>query len=255
MKLNKYITKSALASVAFCAVASLFAQEAAAPAAPVETSKEDAIKFIKLYGSAVAENCGADDLQLSAEEKAAFVAGVAEGLDGKISMQENQAMAMKAQQYLAQRAADIAKKVAAKAQIEADKYFKELDKNSKISKTASGLYYEIIEQGSAEMPKESSTVKINYKGALVDGKVFDSSEKNGAPVDLNLAQVIPGFREGLQKVGKGGKIKLHIPSKLGYGDAQIPGIPAGSTLVFDVEIVDITEAPAAPAAVEAPAGM
>ena len=89
------------------------------------------------------------------------------------------------------------------------------------------------------------------KGKLVNGNVFDTTEKRGEPAQFNLGGVIPGFKEGLQKVGKGGKITLYIPSKLGYGEQALPGIPPNSTLVFDVEIIDVdpvkAEAPKAEA--------
>ncbi len=90
---------------------------------------------------------------------------------------------------------------------------------------------------------------MNYKGALIDGSVFDSSERQGKPVEFKLDSVIPGWTEGLQKIAKGGKIRLFVPPSLGYGDDGRPGIPPGSVLVFEVELVDITPS----AAIEVPA--
>lgn len=118
-------------------------------------------------------------------------------------------------------------------------FFDKLSKGGKVKKTDSGLFYEIIKEGSKEMPKKDSTVKIDYVGQLITGVEFDSSQKRGQPATFNLAQVIPGFQEGLQLIGKGGKIRLYMPSNLAYGDQSLPGIPAGSTLIFDVDMLDI----------------
>ena len=121
-------------------------------------------------------------------------------------------------------------------------FFANLEKNNAnkaIKKTASGLYYEIKKQGSTEMPTENSNIKVHYVGTLIDGTEFDSSKKRGEPATFNLNGVIPGFREGLQLIGKGGTIRLYVPSDLAYGDQDIPGIPAGSALIFDVDMLDI----------------
>lgn len=80
---------------------------------------------------------------------------------------------------------------------------------------------------------------VNYKGTLVDGSEFDNSYKRGEPLSFRLDGVIPGWTEGLKHVKKGGKIKLVIPPTLAYGETGVPGIPANSTLVFDVELLDI----------------
>lgn len=119
-------------------------------------------------------------------------------------------------------------------------FFEKLDKEGKAKKTGTGLYYEILKEGSKEKPKSDSTVKIDYVGKLIDGTEFDSSKKHGQPVTFNLSGVIPGFNEGLQLIGKGGSIRLYVPSELAYKDtANLPGIPAGSTLIFDVDMLDI----------------
>ena len=105
-------------------------------------------------------------------------------------------------------------------------------------------------------------MKVHYTGTLVDGKKFDSSlqpRQPGAaiePAEFPLGGVIPGWTEGLQKINKGGKIKLYVPSDLAYGDeGRPPTIPPAATLVFDVELLDVKDTPApAPAAEAAPAG-
>mgnify|MGYP003341512271 FL=1 len=120
------------------------------------------------------------------------------------------------------------------------------------SELPSGLRYEILKAGEGANPKASDTVKVHYTGTLIDGTVFDSSVQRGEPVEFPLGEVIPGWTEGLQKVNKGGKIKLYVPPSLGYGDNGNDRIPPGATLVFEVELLDI-KAGAAPAPVAAPA--
>ena len=108
------------------------------------------------------------------------------------------------------------------------------------TKTASGLAYKILNPGSAEKPKSTDTVEVHYKGTLTNGTEFDSSYKKNKPIDFPLDKVIKGWTEGVQLIGKGGKIKLVIPSELAYGDQGAPpSIPGGATLVFEVELLNI----------------
>jgi len=105
----------------------------------------------------------------------------------------------------------------------------------------SGLYYTIVDAGnSAKMAGKEDMVRVNYEGRLIDGKTFDKSR---SPVEFPVAAVVPGFSQGVQLVGEGGKVRLYIPAKLGYGDNPPPGcgIMPGSMLVFDVEIVGVSK--------------
>ncbi|MDT3520656.1 FKBP-type peptidyl-prolyl cis-trans isomerase [Cronobacter sakazakii] len=131
-----------------------------------------------------------------------------------------------------------------------DKFAKE--KGVKTSST--GLLYKVEKEGTGSAPKESDTVVVNYKGTLIDGQEFDNSYKRGEPLSFRLDGVIPGWTEGLKNIKKGGKIKLVIPPQLAYGKNGVPGIPANSTLVFDVELLDINPAAKADAAPKAAAG-
>jgi FKBP-type peptidyl-prolyl cis-trans isomerase FkpA len=114
-------------------------------------------------------------------------------------------------------------------------------------KTATGLIYQEIKAGKGAQPKAVDTVKVHYVGTLIDGKEFDSSIKRGEPVEFSLGQVIPCWTEGVAKMKVGGKARLVCPADLAYGDqGRPPIIPAGATLVFEVELLDV-KAPAAPA--------
>lgn len=105
--------------------------------------------------------------------------------------------------------------------------------------TASGLRYKIITQGSGERPTALDTVLVHYEGRLLDGTVFDSSYQRGQPAAFPLSQVIPGFAEGIQLMPKGSKYRFLIPPELAYGDQAAGPIPPGSTLDFDIELLEI----------------
>ncbi|MDP2854743.1 MAG: FKBP-type peptidyl-prolyl cis-trans isomerase [Smithellaceae bacterium] len=115
-------------------------------------------------------------------------------------------------------------------------------------KTASGLVYTEIKAGTGAQPKATDIVKVHYVGTLIDGKEFDSSVKQGKPVELPLNQVFSCWTEGVSMMKVGGKAKLVCPSETAYGDqGRPPVIPGGATLVFEVELLDTKAPPAAPA--------
>ncbi|MEO6315318.1 MAG: FKBP-type peptidyl-prolyl cis-trans isomerase [Chitinophagaceae bacterium] len=106
--------------------------------------------------------------------------------------------------------------------------------------TASGLQYQVIKEGTGPLPQPSDKVKCHYHGTLLDGTVFDSSVDRGEPIDFNVTGVIQGWVEALQLMPVGSKWKLFLPSGLAYGDnAAGPKITPGSTLIFDVELLEI----------------
>lgn len=135
----------------------------------------------------------------------------------------------------------------AKANAEAGKkYLADLKaKDKDVKETADGLMYKVVKEGTGESPAAGSNVKVIYTGKLIDGTEFDSS--NGQPVEMNLDQLIPGFSEGVKLMKKGGKYTLYIPAELAYGPNGQGPIPAMSTLVFDIELVDFGPAAEAPA--------
>jgi FKBP-type peptidyl-prolyl cis-trans isomerase FkpA/FKBP-type peptidyl-prolyl cis-trans isomerase FklB len=114
-----------------------------------------------------------------------------------------------------------------------------------VKTTASGLQYQVLTAGEGAKPKPSDTVRVNYKGTLLDGKTFDSSYDRGEPATFSLNQVVPGWQEGIAMMPVGSKYKFWIPAKLGYGDKGTPGgpIPPNATLVFEVELLDIVKQP------------
>lgn len=113
------------------------------------------------------------------------------------------------------------------------------DAPKEFTTTKSGLKYRILRKSNKEKPKESSTVKVHYKGTLDNGKVFDSSYERGEAIEFPLNGVIAGWTEGMQLVGEGGMIELEIPYQLGYGERGTQGIPGKSTLHFIVELLEV----------------
>lgn len=109
--------------------------------------------------------------------------------------------------------------------------------------TPSGLQYMVLRQGSGARPTAASTVRVNYEGKLLDGTVFDSSYERGEPATFPLANVVPGWTEGLQLMPVGSKYRFWVPANLGYGEQGTPGGPIGpdATLTFDVELLGIAK--------------
>jgi peptidylprolyl isomerase len=120
-------------------------------------------------------------------------------------------------------------------------FLKENAKNENVQQTSSGLQYQVLKEGHGELhPTPTSQVKVHYHGTLIDGSVFDSSVDRGEPISFGLNQVIKGWTEGLQLMVVGEKTRLFIPSELAYGNGSAGIITPGSTLIFDVELLEFS---------------
>ncbi|MFZ5628828.1 MAG: FKBP-type peptidyl-prolyl cis-trans isomerase [Spirochaetota bacterium] len=129
-------------------------------------------------------------------------------------------------------------KVAAENAAKGKEYLEANKAKPGVQVTASGLQYKVINAGSGTSPKATSTVKVHYRGTLIDGTEFDSSYKRGQPAEFGVSQVIRGWTEALQLMKKGAKYQLTIPSELAYGARNSGTIPANSVLNFEVELLD-----------------
>ena len=128
--------------------------------------------------------------------------------------------------------------------LEAGKNF--LDENKKrpeVKATASGLQYEVLVETAGPKPSATDSVTCHYRGTFLDGNEFDGSYKRGAPSTFALNGVIAGWTEGLQLMSVGSKYKFYVPYKLGYGLYDYNSIPGGSTLIFEVEMLNIKTNP------------
>lgn len=211
--------------------------------AGLETKKEQVSYMV---GMSIGKNLEGikEEIDLDVVEKAmrAMVAGEKPLMDEKQAQEIGAAFAQEMQiKQIAKNAADAKKNLE-----EGGAFLAENAKKPGVQTTASGLQYQVVSEGKGPKPDADDVVKVHYKGTLIDGEVFDSSYDRGEPATFPLAAVVPGWQEGLQLMPVGSKFKLWIPGKLGYGDKVPPGAPIGpnATLVFDVELLEIVEAPA-----------
>lgn len=147
-----------------------------------------------------------------------------------------------------QQALDARQKAVVQANIEAGKkYMDSIRNNKSVYTTSTGLSYRCVRKGNGKHPSmhadesgmKPDKVKVHYTGTLTNGKVFDSSVQRGQPITFALDRVIPGWTEGVQLMDEGSKYMLYIPYNLAYGERQAGDIPGGSTLIFEVELLEI----------------
>lgn len=233
----------------------------AAPAAAAAPVKYTDVQLMEAYGYIfMLETRMLSQMQafeFSAAQREAMVRGIALAVTGKDLPYDPEQVQVQLQEFMGKRQQAFMEKIRA-AQITAgNEHFAKLKQNKNVVTLPSGLAYEIVQAGKGAVPKPGQQVTIHYTGTLVNGQVFDDSRERGEPAELllqaataqNPQGVIAGMFEGLQKTGVGGKLKLHIPPALAYGDGGAPGaIPPGATLIFDVEIMDAKNAPATPPA-------
>src|SRR5216110_2436425 len=132
------------------------------------------------------------------------------------------------------------KELGEKNKTEGTKYLEENKKKAGVKTTASGLQYKVVKDGTGAQPKANDTVTVNYRGTLINGTEFDSSYKRGEPATFPVNGVIKGWTEALQLMKAGSKYQLFIPPNLAYGERAVgPDISPNSTLIFDVELLDV----------------
>lgn len=123
-----------------------------------------------------------------------------------------------------------------------ERFLKENKSKNGVITTSSGLQYEIITQGTGAKPASKDTVVCHYKGSFLNGTVFEDSHARNEPVIFSVTGVIKGWTEALQLMSVGSKYKLYLPCELGYGIMDYGSIPGGSTLIFEIELLDIKKA-------------
>jgi FKBP-type peptidyl-prolyl cis-trans isomerase len=219
---------------------------AGAVATPPKPAYTDA-QLIEEFGWFIGKRVGLSELEFSKVEVDTLLKGIALAASGKESPYELEKIGPAMDEFMQKKQQAYLGKLKQQNTAANTGYFAKLKENKAVVALPSGLHYEIVQPGSGPAPKATDTVRVHYTGKLIDGTVFDSSVQRGEPAEFPLDQVIAGWTEGIHKMNKGGKIKLYVPPQLGYGDDGRPWIPPGSTLVFDVELLDIKSGAAAPA--------
>lgn len=218
---------------------------AAAPAATAESALDDTESRLS-YG--IAYNFGMGMAQENFPlDTDAFNMGLTDALAGTESRVTREELTAEMESYQQKMSGD---KIADESTYLAQSALRE-----GVTTTDSGLQYEVVTAGEGALPATTDTVRVHYRGTLTDGTEFDSSHNRGQPAEFRLDQVIPGWTEALQLMKVGSKWNLTIPSELAYGQAGAPPtIRPYSTLLFEVELLDIVTPEAAaeaPAAAEA----
>ena len=174
-----------------------------------------------------------------------LASGIRDALSGAELKLDDEAMrtTMTAfQKELMSKAAAAAKESGEKAAKAGSKFLAQKKGEEGVQGTDSGLLYKVTEKGGGAKPTISDTVKVHYRGKLIDGTEFDSSYKRGEPATFPVNQVIPGWTEALQLMPVGSKYEIYIPSDLAYGENGAGGtIGSNETLIFEVELLDIVK--------------
>ncbi|HOB27621.1 MAG TPA: FKBP-type peptidyl-prolyl cis-trans isomerase [Bacteroidales bacterium] len=194
-----------------------------------------------LIGTDLAKNFINNQLDIDINYLKAGYEDVLNNVDTIFTDQEFQSVMQKLQK-IAMEKSEAKRLEEAKLNKEVGQKFLESNKNNPgVYQTPSGLQYKVIKMGEGPKPTSTDKVKVHYEGKLINGKVFDSSYERGEPIEFGLNQVIPGWAEGLTLMPVGSVFELYIPSDLAYGDRPIGEIPAGSTLIFKVELLEIVK--------------
>lgn len=175
-----------------------------------------------------------------------FLLGIKDAISGnqaKLSQQEVQEVVAefqkRAQKAQEEKQAQL-KAVGDKNKKEGDAFLAKNKSKDGIKTLASGLQYKVLKKGSGETPKATDTVVTNYRGNLIDGRVFDSSYKRGQPATFPVSGVIKGWTEALQLMKVGAKWQLFVPSELAYGESSVGQIiEPNSVLIFEIELLEI----------------
>lgn len=222
-----------------------------APLAKAEANqvlKNDVDKLSYSFGLNMGSNIKAQSIDVNAE---AISRGIQDGLAGKdplMSQQEIQAIQDHFRKELMARREAKAAEMREKNKAEGEKFLAENAKKEGVKTMTNGLQYKVITAGTGPTPKSTDRVKVHYTGKLINGTEFDSSRKRGPePATFGVGQVIKGWTQALTNMPVGSHWELYIPSELGYG-ANGSGriIEPNSTLIFDVELVDIAKPEAPP---------
>ena len=221
---------------AFLLTLPLFAQEKSPPL------KDQKDKISYSIGLNIGSNLARQNVEINAD---ALSAGVKDAIAGKPQLTQDQ---VKEVMTTFEKDMQAKQKAAGeKNAAEGTKFLEENKKKEGVKTTSSGMQYKVVKEGTGAQPKATDTVTVNYRGTLINGKEFDSSYKRGQPATFPLNGVIKGWTEGLQLMKTGAKYQLFVPPNLAYGErAAGPDISPNSTLIFEVELLEVKPAPTPP---------
>lgn len=202
-------------------------------------------QIAETWGWILAQERGVVRAKLDSAARAQFLHGFVAALHGEPAPFDEKAIAPSVACFIAEREQAARDEIRQKRLAVSAAFFAELAKNPRVQHLPSGLYYEILRTGHGAFPRAHQRVKVNYVGRLLDGTIFDRTDPDLGPLDIDLDRVMRGWTEGLQHINRGGRIKLYIPPDLAYSDNATGGVPANSTLIFEVELLDITDPPSA----------
>jgi len=201
-----------------------------------ELTADEKKKALYALGAMVAQRTPLASSALTEEELAEVLAGFSDAAMGKELREKVPEVMPKVDQFLRERQ----KERAEAEKVKGAAYLESQAKAAGAQKTPSGLIYIETAAGSGATPVPTDTVKVHYRGTLINGTEFDSSFKRGTPAEFPLGGVIKCWTEGLQKMKVGGKAKLVCPSDIAYGERGAPpNIPGNSVLNFEVELIEI----------------
>ena len=200
-----------------------------------------------IIGQNIGRNLKNGGLTIEPDAMALALTDIRDGKPSRISDEEMQSIMKEVQEKAIAKQEEEQKKTSEENLAKGKKFLEENKAKEGVMTTESGLQYKVITAGTGPKPKATDTVTVNYTGKLLDGTEFDSSAKHGQAATFPLDGVIPGWTEGLQLMPKGSKYDFYIPSELAYGSGGQGPIPPSSTLIFEVELLDIAAPEAAPA--------
>jgi FKBP-type peptidyl-prolyl cis-trans isomerase len=231
------------------------ATTASTPAPALAAPKYTEAQLMEVFGYVTGLRLSLAEMEFTPEQVGAMARGLARAARGEPPSAEMKAMAPEVESMMAAKQRTYLAKLRNHNLAETAAFLTKLRENKNVRELPDGLRYEVLKAGTGASPKIGQVAKIHYTGSFINGQVFDSSVQRGEPVDVFVQAptkedprgVIPGMIEGLQKASVGGKIKLYIPPDLAYGDDGAQGIPPASTLIFEVELLDVKDAPKEPA--------
>lgn len=212
-----------------------------------EEAKLDTLeaKVSYIFGTNMANQFKQEDIALDAGALALAVKDVQAGKESRIKPEEIKAVMEEFQKAAQAKQEEKYKAIAETNKKESDAFLAANKTKEGVQTTESGLQYKVVTEGEGAVPTTSDTVKVHYRGTLVNGTEFDSSYARGEPVTFPVNGVIAGWTEALQLMKTGSKYELYIPSDLAYGPGGTGAIGPNQALIFEVELLDIVKPEAA----------